>query len=460
MHDSDRVQLDEQGQARLIKAYKEAGLSQDKLADKAEIGVDTIKRLLNTKDKNKTNRVKRLGVKKIAKALDIKPTDIFDKKDWYPPQQLPPAFEGLIKDKTHLFCGRQFVFNAIEKFFSNTTHGYFTVIGDAGMGKSAIAAKYVLDNPDAICFFNSRAEGMNRPELFLRKIRQQLTTRYQLSDAQDADLSALLAKVREKLYAYERLVIVVDALDEVDQEGAGNLLYLPTILPDRVYFILTRRPYNQNQKRLQLSPATPSQELDLREKSKQSNGDVKEYIWQLLNHPDYKPGLSQWIKQQHSLSNQKFVEEIAVKSENNFMYLRCVLPAIADGFYNDKPLNELPVGLQGYYENHWQLMGMTTKPLPRDKIKIVYAMCALRSAASRKIIANYSKQDEFTVQEVLDGWQQFLQKRETEQAPRYRFYHESFRDFLHRQDIVQAAGVILPNISAEVADNITEGLEL
>ncbi|NEO93354.1 MAG: AAA family ATPase [Moorea sp. SIO3G5] len=458
MRESDKVRSSQQGKARLKQAYKDARLTQEKLAQQAHVSVDTLKRLLGTKDC--PHGVERWAVRNICNVLNIKPTDIVDKKDWEPQQQLPPEFEQFIKDKTDLFCGRQFVFNAIEQFFSNTAHGYFTIIGDAGMGKSAIAAKYVLENPEAICFFNSRAEGMNRPELFLKKIRQQLITRYQLPDAQDRELSTLLAKVREKLPAGERLVIVVDALDEVDQEGAGNLLYLPTILPDGVYFILTRRPYNHNDKRLQLSPSTPSQELDLRENSQQSNRDVKEYIWQLLQHRDYQQGLSQWINKQRSLSNQEFVEQIAVKSENNFMYLRCVLPAIADGFYNDKPLDALPVGLQGYYENHWQLMGMTTKPLPRDKIKIVYVMCALSSPASRQTIANYSKQDEFTVQEVLDGWAQFLQKQKSDQPPRYRFYHESFRDFLHRQDIVEAAGMMLPNISVEIADNMTEGLEL
>jgi hypothetical protein len=90
---------------------------------------------------------------------------------------------------------------------------------------------------------------MNRPELFLKKIRQQLMSRYQLQDAADADLSPLLTKASEKITAGERLVIVVDALDEVDQESTGNLLYLPTILPENVYFLLTRRPSNQNEKR-------------------------------------------------------------------------------------------------------------------------------------------------------------------------------------------------------------------
>ncbi|MBW4504311.1 MAG: XRE family transcriptional regulator [Scytonema hyalinum WJT4-NPBG1] len=455
MLQSDKVQSSEEGKIRLRNAYKEAGLTIEKLADEAQVSSDTIKRLLGTKDC--PNGVERWQVKNIAKLLNIKPTDIVYSKDWYS-QQIPPEFERLIKDKTESFCGRKFVFYAMEEFFSKNPNGYFTVVGDAGMGKSAIAAKYVLDNPEAICFFNVRAEGMNRPELFLKKIRQQLMSRYQLQDAADADLSTLLIKASEKITAGERLVIVVDALDEVDQESTGNILYLPTILPENVYFLLTRRPSNQNEKRLNVSPSVPTQELDLRDYAERSSQDVKEYIWLLINDAEYKQGLSQWIQKQNHVSNADFVEEVASISENNFMYLRCVLPAIANGFYDNKPLDELPVGLQGYYENHWQLMGMTTKPLPKNKIKIVYVMCALRSAASRAVIAKYSKQKELTVQEVLDGWAQFLQKQENYQPPRYRFYHESFRDFLHRQDIVQATGVNLPNISAEVADIMAEGL--
>lgn len=455
MLQSDKVQSSHEGKIRLREALEEVDLTQAKLADEARVSVDTIKRLLGTKDC--PNGVERWQVEKIAKVLNIKPTDIVNPKDWNSPQ-IPPEFERLIKDKTESFRGRKFVFDAIEEFFKNNPKGYFTVVGDAGMGKSAIAAKYVLDNPAAICFFNIRAEGMNRPELFLKKIREQLMNRYQLQDAADADLSTLLIKASEKITAGDRLIIVVDALDEVDQESTGNLLYLPTILPENVYFLLTRRPYNQNEKRLNVSPSVSTKELDLRDYAERSSQDVKEYIWLLLNDAEYKQGLSQWIQKQNHLSTTEFVEEVATKSENNFMYLRCVLPAIAEGFYNNKPLDELPVGLQGYYENHWQLMGMTTKPLPKNKIKIIYVMCALRSAASREVVAKYSKQNDLSVQEVLDGWAQFLHKQEDYQPPRYRFYHESFRDFLHRQDIVQAAGVNLPGVSAEVADNMTEGL--
>jgi transcriptional regulator with XRE-family HTH domain len=138
---SDKLQSSEQGKFKLKQAYKEAKLTQEELAQKANVSVDTVKRLLGTKEC--PHGVERLAVTNIAKALNIKPTDIVDLKDWNPPQQLPPEFEPIIKGKTKAFCGRQFVFAAFEKFINTKQNGYFTVVGDAGMGKSALAAKYL-----------------------------------------------------------------------------------------------------------------------------------------------------------------------------------------------------------------------------------------------------------------------------------------------------------------------------
>ena len=99
-----------------------------------------------------------------------------------------------------------------------------------------------------ICFFNIRTDGTNRPDQFLKSIRQQLVNRFNLQNAENDNLSTLLTKASEKLADSEKLVIVIDALDEVDQEDNGNLLNLPMYLPDNVYLILTRRPYNSDEK--------------------------------------------------------------------------------------------------------------------------------------------------------------------------------------------------------------------
>jgi DNA-binding transcriptional MerR regulator len=83
-------------------------------------------------------------------------------------------------------------------------------------------------------------------------------------------------------------------------------------------------------------------------------------------------------------------------------------------------------------------------------------MCALKSAVSREMIVKYSQEDAFTVQEVLKDWTQFLQiqKQENNKPNLYRFYHESFRDFLQNQDIVKAAGVTLSAIKKLLDDLI------
>ncbi|WP_016951020.1 ATP-binding protein [Anabaena sp. PCC 7108] len=467
MTQSGKVQASESGKAKLKAEYKRAGFTIASLAEAAKASEDQIKYLIGQNRPNIT-QVDRFVIENVVNAINaefekndidekLHPSDIVD--NWYP-SLIPEDFKIVIADKTQIFCGRGFVFNAINQFIENHQSGYFTILGDAGMGKSAIAAKYIVDNPGTICFFNIRAEGRNRPDVFLKLIRQQLTQRFDIANVENDDLSTLLIKASQKLSASENLVIVIDALDEVDQDDHGNLLNLPMSLPDKVYIILTRRPYNLDDKRLSLSPNTKYTELDLRQYQENSKNDVESYILEFLSLEKYKAGLESWINQQNNLSKLQFVKTIAAKSENNFMYLRYVLEAIAEGFYQNEQLEELPAGLQGYYESHWRIMGMTKKPLPKDKIKIIYVMCALKSPVSREMIIKYSQEDDLTVQEVLKGWTQFLQEQKTYQPPRYRFYHESFRDFLQRNDIVEAAGVSLPEISAEVANKMDEGLML
>src|SRR4028118_677827 len=269
MRPSDKVQSSATGKIKLKESYKQAKLSIEELATKTNVCSDTIQRLLGTK--KCLNGVEKWAVENIAKALGIEPTDIVDPKDWFPQNSLPPEFESLIAEKIRTFCGRRFVFDNFQKFITENPHGYFTIIGDAGMGKSSIVAKYVSEHQSP-CYFNILVEGRNRPELFLKSIRQQLIDRYQLPNSAEADLPTLLAKVAGQLTAGERLVIAIDALDEVEQEAGQNLLHLPTTLPNRVYFLLTRRPYNLSQDRWSVSPGVPVKDLYLRE------GDIKEYI--------------------------------------------------------------------------------------------------------------------------------------------------------------------------------------
>jgi flagellar biosynthesis GTPase FlhF len=150
MHQSDKVQSSQTGKIKLRESYQEAKFTIEKLAIQAHVSLDTIKRLLGTKQD--VNGVNRWQVTKIAEVLGIEPTDIVDPKDWYAKNSLPPEFESLIAEKIKTFCGRQFVFDAFQQFITENPHGYFTIIGDAGMGKTSIVAKYVSEHQSP-CYF-------------------------------------------------------------------------------------------------------------------------------------------------------------------------------------------------------------------------------------------------------------------------------------------------------------------
>ncbi|WP_236721344.1 ATP-binding protein [Trichormus sp. NMC-1] len=345
-------------------------------------------------------------------------------------KSISPEFQSLIDEKIQSFCGRRFVFTAFETFINTNKKGYFTVIGDAGMGKSTIAAKYVSEN-NAICYFNVLVDGRNRPELFLESIRKQLINRHQLANVENADLSTLLVKATEKLSENEKLIIVVDALDEVDQEaGAENILFLPKTLPDNVYFLLTRRRYEPSKKRL-YTEGVKQEELDLTDKKYDSENakDIQEYIRLCLNNdPEHKTGLQNWIENKN-ITPDAFVNELATKSENNFMYLRYVLPAIAEGKYNDLNLTKLPQGLHEYYVKHWERMKMNDEA-QKMKVIVLYILVEFAKPIPCEKIAAIAEQDEYEVEKILDEWIEYLRKRTEDGYDCYSIYHASFLNFL------------------------------
>ena len=369
----------------------------------------------------------------------------------------PEEFRSLIEEKIRRFCGRQFVFETFQQFITENAHGYFTIVGDAGMGKSSIVAKYVSEHKSP-CYFNILVERRNRPELFLKSIRRQLIDRYQLPSSEDADLPTLLEQVAGKLTAGDRLVIAIDALDEVEQEPGGNLLHLPKNLPNHVYFLLTRRPYSLDKKRLLVD--VPEKELDLRDEKyvNFNQEDIKEYIRFVINtDSDYKDGLKKWI-QTRNVPDTTFVDEVANKSENNFMYLRYVLPAIAKGDYNDLSLRQLPDGLQEYYQNHWVRMGIDAKPGQLMEI-VLYILLEIATPIPCDMIAGIAKVDQCDVGKVLeDDWVEYLKKQNVEGEICYTIYHASFLDFLKAKREMDSNRRIFLEVNQRIAEYLEEGI--
>lgn len=369
---------------------------------------------------------------------------------------MPPLnqFKSLIEDKTKWFVGRKYVFDAIQAFISNNPKGYFTIIGDPGQGKSAILAKYVQDT-GCVAHFNVQLQGINRADQFLESVCRQLAIRYDLpydplppKATQDGEfLSQLLEEVTRRAEG-QPVVVAVDALDEVDSASyrEANILYLPPQLPDGIYFILTRRRVE-----VPLTVYVPTQSLSLLDEQYQADSerDVRTYI---QNRIDDSDTLRQRIDERQE-SVPDFIHKLTEKSEMNFMYLRYILQDIESGLYKDLDLERFPHGLQGYYEFHWRRMGMMDKPLPTEKIKIVYVLAEVRQPVSVKKICDFSSEDGTKVEQVIKEWKQFLHDLRKNEQIRYSVYHSSFRDFLHRQDILASHPITLQDVHRRIAED-------
>ncbi|MEG3977013.1 ATP-binding protein [Microcoleus sp. herbarium8] len=375
-----------------------------------------------------------------------------------PKLPLPYECETIIQDRTQDFTGRRFVFAAIIEFLQKNPKGYFVLEADPGVGKSSIMAKLVLLlKRRCVAHFNSQSQGIVRAEQFLENACTQLIRGYQLNYPQLPEnatrdgnfLSRLLGEVSVQL-GRTKLIVVVDALDEVDlslQGRGSNVLYLPDALPDNVYFIVSKQP--------KTLPLPNHDVFDLMQYSAESLADVKVYIDKRTGN---SASIQSWINRQN-LQREQFVAAVAEKSQNNFMYLRYVLNDIDSGKYSDVNLQDLPRELSGYYEKHWARMEMAVrdKELRRRKLKVIYLLTKTRKPVCCDILADFAEEDALDVQEVLDDWEQFL-RRSGDSPPDYSIYHASFQRFLHRIDVVQKAGVSLRDIETAISDNLWEDL--
>ncbi|MDZ8260603.1 ATP-binding protein [Nostoc sp. ChiQUE01b] len=356
-------------------------------------------------------------------------------------------FLDLMEKKLERFVGRKYVTTAFEQFTAQYDRGYFLLMGEPGEGKSTIAAHYATTK-SCLFYFNVRGDRQNTASLFLENICWQLIECYELDkpsalppDAtqQNAFLKKLLRDASQKT---DKLVIVVDALDEVDlgaqSDYSSNVLYLPQNLPKGVYFFLTlRRDVEALKHRLVFDTYQESIKL---EDFADSTKDIEDYIRKFLQDSVYKDKLIAWRKKQN-IAEETLIQTLKNKSVRNFLYISLVLPELAkpDGIYKDASLKELPQGLNKHYDRHWVLMGMNREPPPIDRLRIICVICQQRDASSCEQIAFQAGEEEPKVQLILNGWMQFLEQPKKYHLLRYKFYHESYKDFVFSKNEVQSA---------------------
>ncbi|MEH2112168.1 hypothetical protein [Nostoc sp.] len=166
-----------------------------------------------------------------------------------------------------------------------------------------------------------------------------------------------------------------------------------------------------------------------------------------------------WINKRN-ISEDNFIQEIAVKSENNFIYLRYLLPGISEGKYNDLTLKGLPQGLHDYYTTHWNRMGMDNESNEK-KVKILYILVERGEPISLNMIAEILDEDEYDVKSVLNDWIEYVTPKvnEEERKTYYSIYHRSFLEFLKGQDKFDKNRKLFREVNKSMANYMAKEIE-
>lgn len=386
---------------------------------------------------------------------------------------------------------------------------FYLLTGEPGSGKSAIAGRLfqfsVGDEPapddlaqlrpdflSAVHFCSARDSNLTDPHTFAHSLANQLAGRYKeyaaalmsLSEKtvykaeqhvatvaagatlnatafdlggvslaglspRDAFNRAVLAPLRGM---YEdgfdgSLTILVDALDESLSRDSGpsilDLIAHVGSAPRKVRFILTSR--NEGRVLAELLDAACFDISD-KENDELNRKDVNDYaVWRLEHDEQVASGASR----AGGAGPRELSEQLKAQAGDNFLYIKFLLDAVAQGHLSPDALNDLPAGLDKlYFDSLQRVVKLGNKSWGSDYAPLLGILSVARAPLSFDQLLSFLDISELALDERLSDLQQFLEGGTPTAAgtgngsgdEQYRLYHQSVVDFLRRPTILGGGG--------------------
>lgn len=180
-------------------------------------------------------------------------------------QKFPEAEKVTSVEQTHLdqaFFGRQ----QLKAFVGGTAYldlldehinrhqPPLILVGHSGLGKSAILANWIAkfqrSHPEVfvVYYFIDATPDSSTPFSLVRFILEQIKAKFRLSAPIPENPEKMIQSLPHffiKAHRFERWVLVLDGIDQLDEEGStGHLTWLPDRFPENMRVILSTRPGN------------------------------------------------------------------------------------------------------------------------------------------------------------------------------------------------------------------------
>ena len=378
-------------------------------------------------------------------------------------------FSERIQELTAEFVGRDWLLRQVTDFLCHDTKRYLVIVGEAGIGKSAIAARLIqVENIHAYHFCSVLEGGKLEPNAFVASLSSQLSQRlpefnehvvervasYIRGNVEVGELKGgiaagvyiekLIAQTKSASEAFQYLVrepledwvnkhnptepitILVDSLDEaVRLDRHPNILDLIRLaqdLPPQVRWLLTSRPGRH------LS-TLPGARLEILDKSHDNMNDVRLFIANVLSEPAVSAALKTSRQDVRLLT-----EELERRSGGNFLYLNFVLRGMRDDVAAGRTLgtiDRLPVGLAGLYKQFLE-RALSDKMDEWSRIyrPVLGVLATTQESLSLAQLSAFSGIRAQSVNDVLVSLRELLDLTAEDESGTHRIFHTSFKDFL------------------------------
>ena len=186
--------------------------------------------------------------REVEKILEVNFGEERREPDW----EVVDKVEQIINESTELFVGRSEEFQKLDNFLADNSSGVMLVTAAAGFGKTSLLANWVKERQGNDCFiayhfFSQQYDKTRSVKSAYWNLLRQIYRYYELYYEQ---LPNELDELRKRLYNIlkerdaredEPLVIVIDALDEIDAADIPFSLPFLTSLPQNVFVIASAR---------------------------------------------------------------------------------------------------------------------------------------------------------------------------------------------------------------------------
>jgi hypothetical protein len=299
----------------------------------------------------------------------------------------PISYDDDLTKHLSRFTGRDWVMREVDEWLTSSRR-ILWITGEAGVGKSALAAWLCEKRPDVAAYHFCRFGNSDRVDAHkvLFSLAYQLSTqlpvyqdRLNASPLDKTLIETNVATIFNRLFvnlltdtvpiSEKPLVLLIDALDEATTNGSNELAALIRAefdrLPPSLRLIVTSRPHEQ-EINFALQALDPWQ-LDAGRS--ENLEDIREYLSRELS--PFMTG---------RVPVDDVVNAILEKSEGLFLYVSWVRQELQAGRLSLRRVEEFPRGLGGVYADFFQRYFPDLRKYESDCRPALEIVCAARES--------------------------------------------------------------------------------